>query len=323
MAKPSLDTLPCPRCGYATTGLPCTGCGLDPDSTELDRLRRRGGLGLGIQALGMGARLVWRTPGAVRRLAVPAGLTLVFAVWLHRAYVGPWIGSAFRALDPGAVARREPGPLRSALEVLSGSFVLDWLAGLSQLVGLVLVAWFAFGFVFEALAGPFLDTLHAQLERSWFGLDAKGRAQAGDSRIGSARSELRMLGLSALAALLAALVAALALPLLLVPGLGGLLYLAVSGAALSLGALDVAFSRRRWTLRQRIRLLNHHWPCALSFGTAAGALLGIPFAGPLLVVPCASLGGLWMLIQLDLGFAHEAAGQPSANSSESHPPPAP
>ena len=232
----------------------------------------------------MGARLVLRTPGAARRLAVPALLTMLFAFWVHQAWVGPWIDSAFGALEPDAVARREPGPLRTVLGYLSGSWAVGLLASASHLVGLILVAWFAFGFVFEALAGPFLDTLHARLERSWFGLDAKQRAQSGGTRLGTAGNELRMLGLSIVAAGLAAAASLLALPLLLVPLIGTPLYLTFSGAALSLGALDVAFSRRRWTLAQRLRLLAHHWPCTLSFGAATGALISIPFAGPLITV---------------------------------------
>lgn len=287
---------PCPRCGYHAPELPCPHCGLSPGTPDWKRLRLRGGPALGLEAFVRGGGLVLSLPGGLAMLAMPAMLTALGAVQVYRTWISDLVQSLFAGLAPEAVAQRPEGWLRSTLAFLSESWFLDLLSRASHLVAMTLTAWLAFTFLFEALAGPFLDRLHGRLEQRWFGKDPSA---LGLGLAGFLRRESHMLGLSVAAACWAALIALLALPLLLLPIAGSLLYLAVSGMALSLGAMDTAFARRGWSLRQRKLLFERHWMAAASFGALAGAISGFPFLGPLVVVPCASLGGLWMLVRVD------------------------
>ncbi|MFT7679037.1 MAG: hypothetical protein ACI8QC_003036 [Planctomycetota bacterium] len=293
MAKP---VHPCPRCGYHAAELPCPHCELSAGSPEWKRLRPRAGPALGLEAFVRGGGLVMSVPGGLRMLAMPAAMTAFGAVLVYRNWVSGWVASLFAGLEPAAVAARPEGWLRSTLGFFSNSWFVELLSRASHLVAMTLTAWLAFTFLFEAIAGPFLDRLHGRLEKRWFGKDPSAK---GLGLTGTLRREGHMLSLSIAAAGMAALVSLLALPLLLFPGIGSLLYLAVSGIALSLGAMDTAFARRGWSLRQRKLLFERHWMAAASFGALAGAISGFPFLGPLVMVPCASLGGLWMLVRVD------------------------
>ena len=91
----------------------------------------------------------------------------------------------------------------------------------------------------------------------------------------------------------------LALPLLLVPVLGHYLYGAAAGFATSLALLDIPFGRRGLGTAARVAFLRRHAVATTVYGTASGLLFGIPFIGPLIVVPSASVGGLWLFCRLD------------------------
>ncbi|HED65425.1 MAG TPA: EI24 domain-containing protein [Planctomycetes bacterium] len=113
------------------------------------------------------------------------------------------------------------------------------------------------------------------------------------------------------ASALTALLIVLALPLYFVPVVGYFLFAGAAGFATSLGLLDIPFERRCWPLRMRLRFVLRHAPAFLAFGVSAGLLLSIPVLGPLLMVPAASVGGLWLVLRLDKGFLREDGEPPS------------
>jgi len=91
-----------------------------------------------------------------------------------------------------------------------------------------------------------------------------------------------------------------ALPLYFVPfGVGYVLFALVAGFATAIGLLDIPFERRGIRVRQRLRFVFRNLPAMLAFGIVAGLLLAVPVAGPILMVPSASIGGLWLLCRLD------------------------
>ncbi|MEO6710041.1 MAG: EI24 domain-containing protein [Planctomycetota bacterium] len=89
------------------------------------------------------------------------------------------------------------------------------------------------------------------------------------------------------------------LPIKFVPGVGPFLFAAAAGFATSISLLDIPFSRRSWSLGQRLRFLTHHVPALIAFGCVASLVFLVPFAGPILMVPAASIGGLWLVVRLD------------------------
>ena len=116
-----------------------------------------------------------------------------------------------------------------------------------------------------------------------------------------ARVEGRALWASLQASVVTGVLVLFALPLYFVPGVGYLLFAMVTGFATAVGLLDIPFERRGWPLRQRFAFLVRNLLPMLSFGVVAGLLLAVPILGPVLMVPSASIGGLWLLCRLDKG----------------------
>lgn len=98
----------------------------------------------------------------------------------------------------------------------------------------------------------------------------------------------------------------LALPLYFVPVVGYFLFAMVAGFGTAVGLLDIPFERRGWSLRMRMRFFWRELLPLMAFGMVSGALLSIPILGPLLMVPSASTGGLWLVCRLDKRFLRPA-----------------
>ncbi len=122
--------------------------------------------------------------------------------------------------------------------------------------------------------------------------------------------EARALWASLLASSVAGILLLCALPLYFVPAVGYFLFAGVAGFATSISLLDIAFERRGWQFGQRLRFLGRNLPALTSFGITSGALLALPIVGPVLMVPAASVGGLWLLCRLDK--AHLRRGETGA-----------
>lgn len=84
-----------------------------------------------------------------------------------------------------------------------------------------------------------------------------------------------------------------------IPFVGYFLFAGLAGFCTAISLLDIPFSRRRWSLRQRLRFMVDNAPAVVAFGVMTSFLFVIPFVGPLIGVPAASIGGQWLLCRLD------------------------
>ncbi len=112
-------------------------------------------------------------------------------------------------------------------------------------------------------------------------------------------NQLRTLAVSVKASLLAAFLMLLFFWVKFVPVIGLVLFGMLAGFCTAISLLDIPFSRRRLGVMQRIELLIAHFPAVVAFGAVAGLVFVIPLIGPLVGVPAASIGGLWLVCRLD------------------------
>jgi uncharacterized protein involved in cysteine biosynthesis len=304
-----MQPLPCRTCGYHSSSEDCPLCAHAPREASLRAPQARGfaRLFVGFRALGHGLALLLRTP-RTKRLLVPPFLLSGAVFALVFAWAWSWISGALRALDEGLEARLEdlPALLRPIVGwlvhtgTLLGSAKLLAFLALGLLASLVFL--WCFSVVYEAFCGPFLDAVQARIETRWFGLDPRARLEDGGApeRLGRrVRRELGTWWTSIKASLLALCVLILFLWVKFVPLLGVPLFAVIAGFATALTLLDIPFSRRRWTLRQRLAFLRSHLPEWISLGFASGLCFVVPIVGPLVGVPVASVAGLWLFVRLD------------------------
>ena len=105
------------------------------------------------------------------------------------------------------------------------------------------------------------------------------------------------------------------------PPFGYILFAGVVGFATSVSLLDIPFERRRWSVRQRLSFVGRHLPAMIAFGAVSGFLLTIPLLGWALMVPGASVGGMWLLCRLEKGVMRGSA--PALPRTPPPPPPPP
>jgi uncharacterized protein involved in cysteine biosynthesis len=84
-----------------------------------------------------------------------------------------------------------------------------------------------------------------------------------------------------------------------VPVVGPPLYAGIAGFSTALTLLDIPLSRRSWTVRRRLAFVVRYLVPVTMLGLSTGLLFLIPVLGPLVAVPSASIGGLWLLHRLD------------------------
>jgi uncharacterized protein involved in cysteine biosynthesis len=304
-----MDPLPCRTCGYHSATEECPLCAHAPREASLRAARARGLARLfeGFRALWHGLRILLTTP-RTKRLLVPPFLMSSAVFALVFVWAWSWISGVLRALDQGLEARLEnlPALLRPIVGWLVHTGALLFSAQALAFVALALTAslvflW-CFSVVYEAFCGPFLDSVQARIEARWFGSDPRAQLEQQDQRPTFARRVRRELStwLTSIKASLLALLVLLAfvwvkfLPLLGVP-----LFAIVAGFATALTLLDIPFSRRGWTVRQRLAFLREHLPEWISLGFGSGLCFVVPILGPLIGVPVASIGGLWLFVRLD------------------------
>ena len=88
-------------------------------------------------------------------------------------------------------------------------------------------------------------------------------------------------------------------PLYFFPPIGYIMFAIICGFATSVSLLDIPCERRGWSIRQRLRFVRRNLPALIAFGIVSGLLLAVPVLGVLIMVPSASIGGLWLLCRLD------------------------
>lgn len=369
-----MATVPCPICGYDARSEPCPHCNVRPRAPDEPSLRggpigRVSGTVAGVRAMFQGMVLLFGTPGLKRFLVPPLLLTLLGFAALF-GWLWELLGSVFDLVAHGRAQDLDwpEGWWRDAAIWVLESHALVLLAGAGQLVFFLISIWFLIGWtfsiVYEAIAGPFLDEMHARLEERWFGHDPRATIERPTRlpvRICARRSliasipalgalvgwwiaappvswialalsplpfavsalldreygrwlgwvikvESRTLWVSIKAAMLSGLILLLFLWVKLVPVVGPALFLALAGFVTSISLLDIPFSRRQWSLRQRMRFMSTYAGAVTAFGVVAGLVFMLPVIGPLIMVPSASLGGLWLLCRLDKSPLRSDAG---------------
>jgi uncharacterized protein involved in cysteine biosynthesis len=113
------------------------------------------------------------------------------------------------------------------------------------------------------------------------------------------RVETVTLWTSVRTSLLALLLLVICLPLKFIPFVGPILFGAAAGFATAISLMDIPFSRRRWSMSQRLSFFTGNLLPLVAFGSVAGLVFLIPLFGPILMVPAASIGGLWLVVRLD------------------------
>lgn len=115
-----------------------------------------------------------------------------------------------------------------------------------------------------------------------------------------AKVESTTLWVSVKASLIALFVLLLFFPLkFFFPPFGLWLFFAIAGFSTALTLLDIPFSRRLWSFRDRIRFVFGNALPMTAFGLVASLVFLIPVIGPIVMVPSASIGGLWLTCRLD------------------------
>ncbi len=202
---------------------------------------------------------VLRTPGIKRYVAAPIGITILLLTFLIAATVT----SVMWLLGPtgdGTVA----SVTRAIWEIV--------------LVGLLLVAAYLLFFpLARVLLAPFADKISERVETLALGERPASQFQLPTAAADATRSlveALKMLGLQA----------AVSLPLLLVPVAGPPLALAAGVFFNGLGAMDIAFGRKKMRLREKLRFAWRHLGFVLGLGTAIYAVMLVPVVD-LLAIP--------------------------------------
>ena len=113
------------------------------------------------------------------------------------------------------------------------------------------------------------------------------------------RTEAGTLWVSVKAALFAGLALVLLSPLHFIPVVGSFLFGFLAGFPTAITLLDIPFSRRQWSTAQRIAFVRNNFLPVTAFGAVCGLLFVIPLLGPLVMVPSASVGGLWLICRFD------------------------
>lgn len=167
-------------------------------------------------------------------------------------------------------------------------------------------AW-TFGIAYQTIAGPFLDTIQGRVEARWFGADpreaitrARGEGRPLSRRVLSfTQDQVRSALVSVQASLFALFLMLMFVWLLFVPLVGHPTFGAVAGFASGISLLDIACSRREWSLGARLRFVGRHFGPVAVLGVVTSFLFLVPYLGPVLAVPSAAIGGQWLVCRLD------------------------
>jgi uncharacterized protein involved in cysteine biosynthesis len=308
----------------------------------------------------MGAWILLKTPRVKRWLVPPVILTFVaFFVLLGAALGGAHaLVDHLRADGTGALDA-SAGWFARWMHAAAGSgwvmTIVEASALVLTLVVLVFVAIWTFSVVFEAIGGPFFDTIQGRIEVRWFGKDPRETLQP-RSDIATSRAvwitvacallvgalavaffvwsswlawllvlllplpfllasrldahygtwlahnvgtEARSLLVSVQASIVSLVIMALLVWTYFIPFVGDPTFAAIAGVAASITLIDIPCSRRRWSLGQRMRFVFGNFVPVLLMGVATSFVFVVPILGPIVGIPCASIGGQWLLRRLD------------------------
>ena len=190
------------------------------------------------------------------------------------------------------------GDVRASLS--SAEWMPEWLRATTRVaLGAVLVllfllfAWATSAPIASALSAPFLDPLVGRVDE-----EVQGRRPGVSVPFVRDTTFSVVQSIAILPFLLA--ISLTAVVLAFVPFAGPVIGFAFLSFGVGLSGLDIAGSRRRWTLRQKLGVAATNLPALLGFG-AAGALLGLIPLLPLLIgIPASAIGATLLLYSLDL-----------------------
>jgi uncharacterized protein involved in cysteine biosynthesis len=155
------------------------------------------------------------------------------------------------------------------------------------------------GFAFLLTSGPIAWILLALAPMSFI-VAAVREPEYGIWLRWVAKVESATLWVSVKASLLALLILALFFPLkFFFPPFGVMIFFGIAGFSTALTLLDIPFSRRLWSLRKRLRFVFGNLLPMTAFGLVSSFVFLIPVIGPIVMVPAASIGGLWLTVRLD------------------------
>ena len=364
-----MQVVPCPTCGYdapEAQARPCPHCAGSPREPSLVKPLRGAfaGVRAGFVAIPRGLKVLLATRRTKRWLLPPFLLTLVVFVALIWWLIA-WVQGLVDAVkqQTGELPPGYEGWLGWIAKKLMESAIFVGIAKwgvfvVGIVVSSVAMLW-TFSIVYEAIAGPFLDTVHGRIEERWFGSnprDAISRptnlpssrcalftAIAAVPALGAVvawwilsgwlawtillagvplpflvasllhreygkwlawvvRLEGGTLWVSIKASLVAALVLVLFFWVKFIPVVGYVLFACLAGFATAITLLDIPFSRRQWSLSARLRFMARHLGAVTAFGIVASLVYVVPVIGPAVLVPAASVGGLWLVCRLDKDF---------------------
>jgi uncharacterized protein involved in cysteine biosynthesis len=283
---------PCPICGYETNASACPHCRGAPREASLAGPPPRGlaAIWAGARALPRGFGILLTTRRTKRLLFPPLVLTIVL---YSIGFLVAWrLGaSTWRA---HVVSE----PWRTLAE--AGTFVV------AAIVFAFVFAW-TFTIVYQVVATPFYDAIQGRVEARWFGADPRATiVRAREAGLTTtkkwllfSRDQTRSLIVSLEASVVALLILLLFVWILLIPFVGSPTFGAVAGFASAIALLDIPFSRREWPLSRRLRFVFTNIGAVTALGLATSLVFLVPFAGPIVGLPSASIGGQWLLVRLD------------------------
>lgn len=270
------------RCGYPSEpaqALHCGTCASTPPAVSA----ARPGLRAGFRAFFRGVGVLLARPRTKRFAVIPLLLSFVA------------FGVVFGLLWAGTADLRA--------HAASASWMPQWLQSVTSGVLATLTvaifgafAWFTATPITQALAAPFLDWLVARVDE-----ERLGRAPALSGSWAASTAFSIAQALLSLAVSLSLSLAAFAAAF--IPFLGFVLAPLLLALALGFAAIDIAASRRRWTLSQKLSLLTARPAPWIGFGLAAVILALIPCLTILLGIPAMALGGTLLLYEVDLSPA--------------------
>lgn len=235
-------------------------------------------------------------------------VSTVVALWafsiVYEAIAGPFLDEIHGRLEERWFGRNPRDSIQRPTDLAPRRCVTISLAAGVPAVAAIVVAWF--------LGGPVGWAIGLAALPVGFGIASLVVREYGVWLRWVIRIEGGTLLVSVKAAAVAGIVLVLFFPLKLIPGVGYVLFGAVAGFTTALSLLDIPLSRRQWSLRARVSFLVHNLPAAIAYGSVAGLLFLIPIVGPILMVPAASAGGLWMVCRLDKDFLRDFDRRASA-----------
>ncbi len=234
----------------------------------------------------------------------------VVALWTfsiaYEAFAGPFLDEIHGRLEARWFGRDPWKTLERRTPIDSRRSAIYWtLIAIASALGVAL--WlFADAQAAFVLLGPAIVLVIAIRDRAWGAWLASWTG-----------SQLRTLYVSLKASALAGVLLLLFFWVKFVPVIGLLLFGMLAGFCTAISLLDIPFSRRRFGLMQRVELLIAHFPAIIGFGAVAGLLFVVPLIGPLVGVPAASIGGLWLVCRLDKNMLRPSNAKITRRPTES------